>query len=471
MKDTELAEQTMALARRQDARFADIRILHSHHTAVRVQDSRAESLSTGAANGAGVRVLVEGCWGFASTEQLNVRALCQTLEQATALARAASRHVHDPADVPALAPIRATDSTPAKRPFTSVTPEKRAALALSLEAAARKAGRQYLVNTIVRMSDTTCTEVIANTAGTLIEREDSRVYLVARCVGEHNGLRQTGTQVAAMRCGAEGLATLRPENTTLIAVEKVHRLLRSAPAPSGRFPAVFHPSIPGLLAHEALGHNAEADAVRTGQSALADKLGRRIAPETITIWDDPTWPGSYGSYQYDSEGTPARKTAIIREGRLVELMHSLETAAHFGVTPNGSGRAEDYSVRPIVRMSNTYFERGTSRLEELIGGVDRGIYLEDGNWGHVFVESGQFTCHAGGARMIERGALGEPLRDVSITGSIFETLANITRVADDFEMEMPGHCGKADQGIPINAGGPHLLVDGVVVGGQYPLGT
>ena len=110
-------------------------------------------------------------------------------------------------------------------------------------------------------------------------------------------------------------------------------------------------------------------------------------------------------------------------------------------------------------------ERGSTPFEELISGIDRGIYLQDGHWGYVVVDKGQFTCHAGRGRMIEHGKLGEPLRDVSVSGMMLETLMDIEAVGDDFEMDMPGMCGKGGQSAPVNAGGPHVRVAKLVVGG------
>jgi TldD protein len=90
----------------------------------------------------------------------------------------------------------------------------------------------------------------------------------------------------------------------------------------------------------------------------------------------------------------------------------------------------------------------------------------DGHWGYVFVQKGQFICHAGQARIIEKGKLGEPLRDVSISSMTLDTLKKIDAVGNDFEMKMPGMCGKEGQSAPTDCGGPHVRVADVVVGGH-----
>ena len=148
-------------------------------------------------------------------------------------------------------------------------------------------------------------------------------------------------------------------------------------------------------------------------------------------------------------------------------MHDLETAAKMGVEPNGSGRADGYSSRPIVRMSNTIVLPGESTLAELAKGIDRGVLLEGGQWGYVMTAKGQYTCHAGHARMIRNGEIAEPLRDVSLAGMVLDTLRDVDGVSKEFEMlTMGGMCGKNGQGMHTNGGGPYLRVKELLVGGQ-----
>jgi len=461
-----LAEKAMEEARGLSIEFADIRIIRSRHSSVCVQNQCAESLGANISAGAGVRVLYKGAWGFASSEQLDAKSLTHALEQAKALASAASKHAARKIRVTECGPFRGKEITNAREPLQSWDTEKKVKLVLALENAGRGEGGPQIVNSRVRLSESESVEIISNTTGTLVSREDSSLSLISRYAGLTDRLRQEATQVQAFRCGAEGFSRLNPETTTIEAARKVKRLLASRPAPSGVFPVVFSPTITGLLVHEAIGHNAEADSTITGQSIFGGRLGTRIGPDSVTIVDDPTIPGSYGSYEYDSEGTPSRKKIIIQNGRLVNFLHSLETAAACSIEPDGSARAEDYSMQPIVRMSNTFMEPGAPSLEEMLSGIDRGVYLEDGHWGYVFVDKGQFTCHAGAGRLIENGKLGPYLRDVCVSGMIFDALINIKAVSNDFEMNMPGRCEKSGQDIPINGGGPHVLIDDIVVGGQ-----
>jgi TldD protein len=206
--------------------------------------------------------------------------------------------------------------------------------------------------------------------------------------------------------------------------------------------------------------------VLSGQSILEGKVGTRVAAECISIVDDATIAGSWGSYRYDSEGVPGERRVIVEKGVLKGFMHSLETAAKMGVRPNGSARADGFANRPIVRMSNTMILAGEVSLEELIADIELGILLRAGEWGYVWCEKGQYTCHAGEGVMIRDGKLAEQVRDVSISGMTLETLASALGVSRDFEMEMAGTCGKAGQTMSVNGGGPYVKVGEIVVGGQ-----
>jgi len=462
-----LARHIAEQAKRRGASFADVRLLHHSAEAVLVQDGRADKLSSAADRGIGVRVLVGRCWGFASADSLERKRAESCLEDALALAKASEAFVADPAMIAEVQPVEAElHARPQIDPEAVPVHEKIARL-LEYERAGRGAGDGQIVNSVVSYSDARREQVLANTAGSMVRTSDCRAVLTSLMVASDGKLIQRGIEHRAIVGGAELLKRTEPEELAGRAAAKALGLLKARPAPAGRFTVVFHPSITGLLVHEALGHNAEADAVWAGQSILEGRMGEMLAAPEVSIYDDSTLAGEFGSFAYDSEGTPARRRPIIENGRLVGLLHSLETAARFGAEPTGSARAESYDCRPIPRMSNTFMARGTVPVETMLGGVERGIYLEDGHWGYVFVQKGQFICHAGRAHLVEKGCVGDPLRDVSISSLTLDTLKNIDAVGDDFELRMPGLCGKEGQTAATDCGGPHVRVRDVVVGGQH----
>ncbi len=462
----ELARGICELAKQRGVAFADARILHRRSESILVQDGRADKLSAATDRGIGVRVLVGRCWGFASADSLERHRAEQCLSDAIDLAKASEEFVSDPAMMAGVQPVVGEDRREAEVPPGAMSAKEKIARLLEYERAGRDLGGSSIVNSIVSYSDGQREEILANTAGTLVRTNVCRAVLSAMMVATDGKILQRGAEHRGVTGGAELLRRTSPEEIGRRAAEKALALLKARPAPAGRFTVIFHPSITGLLVHEALGHNAEADAVWAGQSLLEGRMGEVLAAPSVSIFDDSTLPGEFGSYAYDSEGTASRRRTIIENGRLVGFLHSLETAAKFNTEPTGMRRADSYESRPIVRMSNTFMGRGGVPLATMIGGVDRGIYLMDGHWGYVFVQKGQFICHAGQARMIEKGRLGDELRNVSISSMTLDTLKKIDAVGDDFEMKMPGMCGKEGQSAPTDCGGPHVRVQDVVVGGQ-----
>jgi TldD protein len=452
-------------AGRQGCQFADIRAVRGHGSSVMVQDGKAEKVFYSQSEGLAVRVLFNGAWGFASCDGISAAGLGQCLEEAIALAKGSADYVSDPAMVAEIEPIRRESILMGKLDADAVPLAKKQAICLSLERSAVSAGEGKIVNSIVAYGDGSRDMWIVNTAGTEVFSSLGRSRVSCQVTAVEGDVRQQNYQVEGHQGGPEILLDLQPEEFAVKASKKVLGQLRAKKAPAGEFTVIFSPTISGLLAHEALGHNAEADSIWTGQSILQGKMGQQVASQLVTIVDDATLAGKYGSEPFDSEGVPTRRREILKNGVLNEMLHSLETAGKFGTTSNGCGRAQDYTCMPIVRMSNTFFEPGSSTLEEMISGVDRGIYLREGHEGYVFTERGEFMCHASEAQMIEHGTLGEPLRDVSVSGLILEALMNIDKVGSDFEMKFPGTCGKDGQGVPTDCGGPHLRVSRMVVGG------
>jgi TldD protein len=315
-------------------------------------------------------------------------------------------------------------------------------------------------------SDARQTEIVCNTRGTLVSTESVRTMIWHAVTARNGSVRQRASERRARQSGFELVEETPGSDFSAKAAKRAVSLLTAQPAPAGKFPAIFHPSIAGLLVHEAIGHNTEADLVLTGQSILEGKLGTQVAAGCICIVDDSTIPASWGSYTYDSEGVPGQRRVLVEQGVLKGFLHSLETAAKMGVAPNGSARADGFMHRPIIRMSNTMILPGEDTLEDLMRDIDLGILLRGGQWGYVQSEKGQYTCHAGEGVMIRNGEPAEQVRDVSISGMTLDTLANSLGVSRDFELEMPGNCGKNGQSMPVNGGGPYIKVKEVVVGGQ-----
>jgi len=453
-----------ALAR--GVQFADARYVVRSGAGITVQDGRADSLGSGYGEGVGVRVLFNGAWGFGSANWPDRERAATCLEQALQMAKEAAAHASQEAVVAQVEPVRAEAATSVAVPPASVPLERKVALISGLEGAARARAGDKVANTVFSYSEGSFKETICNTFGTLVTQTATRVMVSGMVVAADGQTRQVARERKGALAGFELAESISTEAFALAAADRALALLAAKRAPAGVFPVVMDPTFTGLFVHEALGHNAEADIVLEGGSIIEGKMGQKIGAECVTIVDDGTVPGSWGSYAYDSEGTPSQRRVIVEKGMLKGYMHSLETAGRMGVAPNGSARADGYGSVPIVRMSNTYIEPGAISFEDLIADIEVGVLLCGGEWGYVFCERGQFTGHAGEAFMIRDGQVAERVRDVSISGMTLQTLEDMVGLSRDFVLEFPGTCGKNGQGAPVNGGGPYLKVRQLVVGGQ-----
>jgi TldD protein len=461
-----LLENIRDKAKRRGVQFMDVRLFEEDGTTVMVQDGKADKVSQAKSSSVGLRVLMDGAWGFASTDVVDSGSLDQCLQAALEMAKASTVRVAHPGVVAEIQPIVDVVRAEVEKAPRSVSLQEKVKRVLDYEKAGLDCAGDKLCNTIVSYHDAWTRETICNTVGTLIEQETIRTTIGTAMTTVEGPVRQMAHERFSEQVGFELLDRISARDFTEKAARRAVSLLSARRAPSGKFPVVLHPSITGLLVHEALGHNAEADHVFKGESIIEGKVGEQIASECVTIMDDATLPRLSGSYRYDSEGVAGQRRIVVEKGVLKGYLHSLETAARFGVAPNGSARAMDGHCTPIVRMSNTFIAPGELTFEEMLKDMDKGILMEGGHWGYVFCERGQYTCHAGEGWMIENGQLGEHLRDVSFSGMTLETLMDIEAVSQDLEFLLPGRCGKSGQGMHINAGGPYVRVKEVVVGGQ-----
>ena len=227
-------------------------------------------------------------------------------------------------------------------------------------------------------------------------------------------------------------------------------------ADAGLKECVLDAALAGILAHEAIGHTAEADLV-LGGSVAGEYLGKESASSLITLVD---FANSYqGSdcpmpIYIDDEGTLAEDQVIIDKGVLKGFMHNKQSARHFGVKPTGNARAFDYVDEPLIRMRNTAILPGQSKLSDIIASIEDGYYLIRPSNGQADTTS-EFMFGVGLGYEIKGGKLGRAIKDTTIAGVAFDVLKSVTMVSDEMKWSNGGMCGKK-QMIPVGMGGPAI---------------
>jgi TldD protein len=275
----------------------------------------------------------------------------------------------------------------------------------------------------------------------LIGREGDRS---AVCVRQHGG--QGGLELT--RLPAEEIEASRRELIDLLGAE---------PPPVGEVDVVLDPHVSGLLAHESFGHGVESDLFVSERARARLFLGKTVAAPVVNLSDDPSIAGARGSYPFDDEGMLSGRTRIIENGIFRRPLTDLSAASELGLARSANGRAQAFDRKVYVRMSNTFFEPGTSDPAEMLAGLEDGLYvqgfrngIEDPQgWGI------QFTAHL--AREYKRGKpTGRVFAPITVTGYVPEILAGIRAVGRDFRLRSAG-CGKGfKEFVPVSAGGPHL---------------
>jgi TldD protein len=442
------------------ADYAEVRFEMLDQTVIALRGSEVDHVSSAKVEGGIARACTRGGWGTATFDRLDGLAsgIREACENAALVGREKTRLAEGP--IAAGAEVRAR----MKRDWRGVGLDAKLALVKAYNDLLLKAD-PAIATSHVHYTEAFRTVHFASTRGASFTEERPRLVVALGAVARAGSLVQNardGVSSAVDWGVAEGL-----EARAEAAAKRAAALLKAPPCPGGPSTVVLDQELAGVFAHEAFGHLSEADFLYENPR-MRDlmHLGRPMGVKRLNLADDGAAKGLIGSAAYDDEGTPTGKTYLIKEGVLVGHLHSLETAGTMGARPTGNARAIGRSSEPIVRMTNTAIEAGQETFEELLAGADRGIYACSILGGQTMME--MFTFSAAHGRRIENGRLGDLVRDVVLTGNVFETLNRIDGFGDDFEVpEKGGGCGKGGQSpLPVTFGGPHLRVRDVVIGGR-----
>lgn len=265
--------------------------------------------------------------------------------------------------------------------------------------------------------------------------------------------------------GSDGFQTLLNQEDYIEERKKiVCDLLDAQPVKGGIYNVILNQSLAGVFAHEAFGHFSEADLIEDSPIMRQKmKIGSELGSPILTIVDDPTLEGALGFYKYDDEGVEASKVILMENGVLKGRLHSRATASEFNEPINGHCVAEDYRFAPIIRMGTIFIKNGNDTFDSLKEKLKDGLYLCDAKGGQTAGEN--FTFGAQYGYIVKDGKIDRMVRDINISGNLYETLKNISAIANDLVLSKTGGCGKGQLNIRSCHGAPHVLINNLVVGG------
>jgi len=439
------------------ADYIEVRVEEAEATRIQYRGRELEDVSRSDSLGGNVRALVRGGWGFVCFNDL--KDLPGQVELAIKQARLVGKETSQLA--PVIPAVDCVNGQWGKDPGKLSLAQKKELLDQYNEIIWNVPRIQ---TSVIGYGDSRKNVVFANSEGTYIEQ--TRVDVVLRLMA----LARDGSEVQQAHLSLaspgdfsqiEGLHQQVKEMA-----EKAVILLSAPQVEGGEYTVILDPVLAGVFVHEAFGHLSESDFLYENERMREIMvLGRRFGGSHLNIVDGAAVPGLRGSYKYDDEGVPATKTYLIREGVLNGRLHSRETAAKMGEKPTGNARALDYHHPPIVRMTNTYIEPGSTSFQEMINDVKEGIYAC--NWYGGTTSMEMFTFSAGEAYMIRNGRVAELLRPVTLTGNVFVTLENIDAIGNDLHMNQGGGCGKGEQvPLPVSDGSPHIRIRRCLIGGK-----
>ncbi|HEX2707563.1 MAG TPA: TldD/PmbA family protein [Solirubrobacterales bacterium] len=453
--DPAVAERVLARALANGGRFAEVFAERRHGFSMSIDESRIESVQSGAEEGAGVRVIEGSTTYFAHVDGLDPADLERAADEAASALRGERRETR---------PLRAVASTPLPiehRP-DEVAASRKAGLLRDLDDRARGQGGEIAQFT-ASYAEARREVAVANSDGLLSGDDRTRTRIGAQAVARREDTVETGAETLGAHRGFELLED-DPDLIAEQAARKALTLLDAGPAPSGSMPVVVGGGFGGVLFHEMTGHGLEADHIQKGASVYVGKLGEQVAQPLLNAYDDGRLPGEWGSDAIDDEGAPTQKTQLIEGGRLTAFLYDHLSAERDGVGATGNGRRESFRHLPIPRMTNTYIAPGDVTPEEIIAEVERGFYAVSFGGGQVDPATGDFVFGVSEGYLIEGGRVTRPCRGATLIGNCLEALAAIDAVGNDFFMKT-GICGKGGQKVPVGTGQGHVRVAKMTVGG------
>lgn len=443
-------------AARRGAPFAEIYYEEKNNFGLVLEDGKIEKVSQGYEAGAGIRVIDEkGRTSYAYTNDLSVEALLKAVK----IAALGLQGTYGTVELKN--PVVGKSEWEVKP--SEVPAEEKLKLLKIADEEIRKLGPE-IRQVQAGYGEVEAKVAIANSEGTYVEMEKTRVRFSVQAVAEKDGIIQTGYDALGTTKGFETFKENKVELVARAAGERALRMLSAEPAPSGEMPVVMAGEAGGTMIHEASGHGLEADIVQKRMSVYAGKKGQKVASPLITVVDDGTVPGKYGTVPYDDEGNKTKKNVLIDKGVLTGYMYDRLTAIKDNVEPTGNGRRESYQHKPIPRMTNTYIAPGEDDPEKIIREVKEGLLVKKMGGGQVDTNTGDFVFEVSEGYLIEDGQVTVPVRGATLTGNGPEVLNNVQAVGNDLGWSI-GTCGKDGQGVPVSDAQPTLLIGNLVVGG------
>jgi TldD protein len=459
----QLIERALDAAQRAGAGYADIRIVERDAESLTVKNGALEAASSDRSEGFGVRVLVNGAWGFAASALLNPDEVERVTRQAVAIAQASGLARGEPVVLDETSPQVGRYVTPhVEDPFSVSLSDKLALLFEADAAMARVPGVAVRQGSIESGRER---KTFASSQGARIEQEiiEAGAGIEATAVSADESQTRSYPNSSGGQVVTGGFEAVRAMDLAGHAqriAEEAVALLDAPQCPSGEMTLIVDASQLGLQVHESCGHPIELDRVLGYEASFAgtsfltvDKLGKlQYGSEVVNIDADATAPGGLGSFGFDDDGVPAQNVPIVSAGRFVGYLTSRDTAPIIGQQSMGSSRAWSWNRMPIIRMTNVNLRPGDAgSLEDLIADTKEGLLVSTNKSWSIDDRRLNFQFGTQLGWLIRDGRLTQMVRNPTYTGITPRFWGSCDAICGPGEYSIWGvpNCGKGE---PIQTG-------------------
>jgi len=409
------------------ASYADARALTRESESIEVKNGAVEGAAADTDTGIGVRVIVKGAWGFAATADLDRQSIERAVQLALRIARAGATASAGEVELAPKEPARVSWASQFDVDPFEVPLDEKVGVLLEADRLAHSLPEVKVSSASMRFRREH--KFYADSEGSDIEQQrlESGGQLAVTAAGADELQERTYPSALDGFHAARGYEVIEEINLPGAAEQTAREavdLLTAKPCPAGEMPVVIDGSQMALQVHESCGHPTELDRVFGSETSYAgtsfltpDKVGYfRYGSERVNLVADATVPGALGTFGFDDEGVPAQKTDLVREGVFQGYLSSRETAPRIGRPSGGAMRAESWNHIPLVRMTNVNLEPGDWSFEEMIEGIEHGLYLATTRSWSIDDQRLNFQFATQAAWEIEDGSLGALVRNATYQG-------------------------------------------------------
>ncbi len=456
----DITDRALDTAAQLGAGYADARVVRRQDESISIKTGRVEGVASGESEGFGVRVLVDGAWGFASSHELTTAEADRVAGEAVRIARASATALRDPAHLDERPPAHGIYETPIEEdPFAVPLERKIADLLAADKAASRVKGIAFTESMYAAQREW---KTFAATDGSYTEQTITHVgsAIEANAIDgdEHQRRSYPDSGGGWQAAGYEFVRGLRLADRAEPLADEAVALLTAPQCPSGRFTVVLDPSQLYLQVHESCGHPTELDRVFGTEASYAgtsflttDKLdeGFRYGSDLVTIVADATAPGGMGTFGWDDEGVAAQTVPLVQDGIFTGYLTSRETAPRIGRQSGGAMRADGWNRIPLIRMTNiNLLPRPGMSLDEIVADTDDGLYVASNRSWSIDDRRLNFQFATEVAYEIKGGKKGRLFKNPTYTGITYEFWRSCDAVGDERSYVMLGtpNCGKGEPG-------------------------